>query len=106
MPVELSCAMDLSIAPESGFWSMFLVTQEPSLAPKGLASHHAAGDRQGDHQAAKRDAGILWTRNFITRMLTWDFRVGRNWGSIFSRCSIKSKQQQKYCKIQSSDRGG
>lgn len=71
MSVGLSCAMDLSTDPESGFWSLFFDNSGAQLSSKrtGLSSDHAAGDRQGDHQAAKRDADILWTRNFNSRML-------------------------------------
>lgn len=70
MPVGLFCAMDLSIAPESGFWSLLFDNSGAQLSSKrtGFSCALAAGDRQGDHQAVKRDAGISWTMNFLTRI--------------------------------------
>lgn len=79
----------------------FLITQEPSWVPKGLVSHLImllVTGRVSTKQPLDKE--------FHNHNVTWDFRFGTTWGSIFSWCSIKSKQQQKYCKIQSSDRGG
>lgn len=81
-----------SIGPESGLWSLFFDKSRSQLsrskrthlcspAPSG----HAAVGGQGDHQAAKRDAGTFWARNLKTRMLLMfsDLQLGKHFLLVF-----------------------
>lgn len=88
MPVGLSCT-----APESGFWSLFFGISGAQLSSTraGFSCAHAAGDRQGDQQAAKRGAGIPWTWNFITRTLLGISDLGKDFLPVFHQVNAAAE---------------